>query len=68
MVRETKEIIRLNRKCDSVQVFVKNSQTYCIDSCKTTTLCGEVEVPEEHLDVSFLNNIKLVIFDRFCNL
>lgn len=51
MVRETKDVIRLNRKCDSVQVFVKQSQTYCIDSCKPVTMCGEVQVPEEHLDV-----------------
>lgn len=51
MVRETKDVIRLNRKCNSSQVFVKQSQTYCIDSCKTETMCGEVEVPEEHLDV-----------------
>ncbi|XP_062536228.1 leishmanolysin-like peptidase isoform X2 [Armigeres subalbatus] len=51
MVRQTKEIIRLNRKCESSQVFVKNSLTYCIDSCKSVTLCGEVQVPEDHLDV-----------------
>lgn len=71
MVRETKEVIRLNRKvtkrkelksilfkyqtqfqCESTQVFVKNSLTHCIDSCKPITMCGEVQVPEEHLDVS----------------
>lgn len=52
MVRQTKEIIRLNRKCESSQVFVKNSLTYCIDSCKPVTLCGEVQVPEDHLDVN----------------
>jgi leishmanolysin-like peptidase len=51
MVRETKEVIRLNRKCESTQVFVKNSLTHCIDSCKPITMCGEVQVPEEHLDV-----------------
>uniref|UniRef100_A0AAG5CW60 Leishmanolysin-like peptidase n=1 Tax=Anopheles atroparvus TaxID=41427 RepID=A0AAG5CW60_ANOAO len=51
MVRQTKEIIRLNRKCESSQVFVKNSMTYCIDSCKPITLCGEVQVPPDHLDV-----------------
>lgn len=52
MVRETKEVIRLNRKCESTQVFVKNSMTHCIDSCKPVTMCGEVQVPEQHLDVS----------------
>lgn len=51
MVRETKEVIRLNRKCASTQVFVKNSLTHCIDSCKPVTMCGEVQVPDEHLDV-----------------
>lgn len=51
MVRETKDVIRLNRKCDSSQVFVKHSQTYCIDSCKSITMCGEVQVPDQHLDV-----------------
>lgn len=41
------------RKCRSTQVFVKNSLTHCIDSCKEETMCGEVKVPEEHLDVSY---------------
>lgn len=40
-----------SRKCESSQVFVKDGLTHCIDSCKKTTLCGEVEVPEDHLDV-----------------
>lgn len=39
------------RKCESTQVFVKNSRTHCIDSCKAVTMCGEVQVPEKHLDV-----------------
>ncbi|XP_011181066.1 leishmanolysin-like peptidase isoform X1 [Zeugodacus cucurbitae] len=51
MVRETKGVIRLNRKCNSTQVFVKNGLTHCIDNCKKVTMCGEVEVPKEHLDV-----------------
>ncbi|XP_067617516.1 leishmanolysin-like peptidase isoform X2 [Eurosta solidaginis] len=51
LVRETKGIIRLNRKCNSTQVFVKNGLTHCIDNCKAVTMCGEVEVPKEHLDV-----------------
>jgi leishmanolysin-like peptidase len=50
-VRETKEAIRLNRKCESSQVFIKNSLTHCIDSCKAVTMCGEIQVPDEHLDV-----------------
>lgn len=37
------------RKCESSQVFVKNGLTHCIDSCKEVTMCGEAEVPREHL-------------------
>ncbi|XP_063992522.1 leishmanolysin-like peptidase isoform X2 [Diachasmimorpha longicaudata] len=51
MVRETKNTIRLNRKCESSQVFVKEHHTFCIDTCRSTTMCGEVAVPDEHLDV-----------------
>lgn len=56
MVRGKRGTIRLNRKCESSQVFVKNSLTHCIDSCKKSTLCGEVEVPAEHLDVCRICN------------
>lgn len=38
------------RKCNDTQIFVKNALTHCIDTCKERTMCGEVEVPEEHLD------------------
>lgn len=38
------------RKCNESQVFVKDSLTHCIDTCKEKTMCGEVEVPEQHLD------------------
>ncbi|XP_024887665.1 leishmanolysin-like peptidase [Temnothorax curvispinosus] len=51
MVRETKSTIRLNRKCESSQVFVKDHHTHCIDTCRPVTMCGEVRVPEDHLDV-----------------
>lgn len=30
---------------------MKNSITYCIDACKASTLCGEVLVPDKHLDI-----------------
>ncbi|XP_060515832.1 leishmanolysin-like peptidase [Cylas formicarius] len=49
-VRKTENIIRLTRKCSDSQVFVKNGQTYCIDVCSEKTMCGEVEVPDDHLD------------------
>ncbi|PBC31857.1 Leishmanolysin peptidase [Apis cerana cerana] len=51
MVRETKSTIRLSRKCESSQVFVKDHHTHCIDTCRPITMCGEVVVPEDHLDV-----------------
>lgn len=50
-VRRSENVIRLSRKCNDTQVFVKNGWTHCIDYCKEKTTCGEVEVPEEHLDV-----------------
>ncbi|KAJ3639882.1 hypothetical protein Zmor_003253 [Zophobas morio] len=49
-VRRVENVIRLTRKCNDTQVFVKNSLTHCIDTCKERTMCGEVAVPEEHLD------------------
>lgn len=49
-VRRTENVIRLSRKCNETQVFVKYDSTYCIDICKEKTTCGEVEVPEDHLD------------------
>nr|XP_034194018.1 leishmanolysin-like peptidase [Osmia lignaria] len=51
MVRETKGIIRLSRKCESSQVFVKDHHTHCINNCRPITMCGDVVVPENHLDV-----------------
>ncbi|XP_037950835.1 leishmanolysin-like peptidase isoform X2 [Teleopsis dalmanni] len=51
MVRQTKGVIKLNRKCNSTQVFVKDGETHCIDKCKDVTMCGEVVVPEQHLNV-----------------
>lgn len=38
------------RKCSDTQVFVKDGWTHCIDTCNEKTMCGEVEVPEDHLD------------------
>lgn len=49
-VRKVENVIRLTRKCNESQVFVKDSLTHCIDTCKEKTMCGEVEVPEQHLD------------------
>uniref|UniRef100_A0A6P7H2M7 Leishmanolysin-like peptidase n=1 Tax=Diabrotica virgifera virgifera TaxID=50390 RepID=A0A6P7H2M7_DIAVI len=42
--------IFLSRKCNDSQVFVNNGWTHCINTCKEKTECGQVEVPEGHLD------------------
>ena len=51
-VRKTEKRIRLSRKCEQNQVFFKSDDPhpYCKNNCEHT-MCGEVEVPEEHLDV-----------------
>ena len=43
----------LNRKCEQNQVFFKTGDPhpYCKNACEAHTMCGEVEVPEEHLEV-----------------
>ncbi|XP_018320626.1 leishmanolysin-like peptidase [Agrilus planipennis] len=55
-VRKVENVIRLTRKCNDTQIFIKNSLTHCIDNCLEKTMCGEVEVPEEHLDACRICN------------
>ncbi|CAG9855098.1 unnamed protein product [Phyllotreta striolata] len=55
-VRRTENVIRLTRKCADSRVFVKDGWTHCIDTCKEKTMCGEVEVPEDHLDACRICN------------
>jgi len=52
-VRKTENRIRLSRKCEQNQVFFKSGDPhpYCKNACESHTMCGEVEVPEEHLEV-----------------
>ncbi|XP_049813368.1 leishmanolysin-like peptidase [Schistocerca nitens] len=52
MVRKTENVIRLNRKCENNQVFYRkrDPHPYCKNSCEAKTMCGEVVVPEEHLE------------------
>ena len=58
MVRKTRSVIRLNRKCEDNQVFYRENEThpYCKNACDEHTMCGEVQVPEEHLDVCRMCN------------
>ncbi|XP_071451528.1 leishmanolysin-like peptidase [Hetaerina americana] len=51
MVRKTGNVIRLNRRCVGDRVFYRRRATYCMEACEAVTSCGEVRVPEEHLDV-----------------
>ncbi|XP_073966787.1 leishmanolysin-like peptidase, invadolysin isoform X3 [Choristoneura fumiferana] len=55
-VRKTGGPIRLNRKCPTRQVFVRGGRAHCIDSCAAETMCGEVRVPENHLNPCYVCN------------
>ncbi|CAN8013803.1 unnamed protein product [Ixodes persulcatus] len=52
MVRPTLVPIRLNRKCPNNQAFSPDQDPYlyCNEYCENVTTCGEVAVPEEHLE------------------
>lgn len=52
MVRPTLVPIRLNRKCPNNQAFSPDQDPYlyCNEYCEKVTTCGEVAVPEEHLE------------------
>lgn len=41
------------RKCENNQVFYRKGDphSYCKNSCEVKTMCGEVQVPEDHLEV-----------------
>ncbi|XP_045109228.1 leishmanolysin-like peptidase isoform X1 [Portunus trituberculatus] len=51
MVRKTESVIRLNRRCEKNQVFLLKGEPhpYCKSRCEAVTMCGEVQVPEQHL-------------------
>lgn len=51
MVRRAVSTIRLNRKCENNQLFYRRDEVYCKNACSEKTTCGEVEVPDEHLEV-----------------
>lgn len=48
--------IRLNRKCANNKAFFQTNRRgeihqYCVERCELITTCGEVTVPETHLEV-----------------
>ncbi|KAK4308425.1 hypothetical protein Pmani_019873 [Petrolisthes manimaculis] len=51
MVRRTESVIRLNRRCEKNQVFLIKGEPhpFCKSRCEPVTMCGEVQVPEQHL-------------------
>ncbi|XP_037292230.1 leishmanolysin-like peptidase isoform X2 [Manduca sexta] len=55
-VRKTGGPIKLNRKCPTRQVFVRDGRSHCIDQCNAETMCGEVRVPEKHLNPCYVCN------------
>ncbi|GIY81664.1 leishmanolysin-like peptidase [Caerostris darwini] len=52
LVRPMVVPIKLNRKCPNNQAFfpVNVSEQHCKERCENVTTCGEVVVPEEHLE------------------
>ncbi|KAK3597036.1 hypothetical protein CHS0354_022044 [Potamilus streckersoni] len=48
-VRATRVPIRLNRKCRNDNVTYKDGQRYCVDGCHPVTTCGDIQIPENHL-------------------
>jgi hypothetical protein len=56
------------RKCENNQVFYRKGEPYpyCKNACEARTMCGEVQVPEHHLEVRFitchvwLNHVRFV--------
>lgn len=51
MVRRAGSTIRLNRKCENNQLFYRKEEVYCKNACDERTMCGEVQVPPDHLEV-----------------
>ncbi|CAH2083494.1 unnamed protein product [Euphydryas editha] len=43
-------------KCPTRQVFIRGGRSHCIDTCSAETMCGEVRVPEHHLNPCYVCN------------
>ncbi|XP_064643669.1 leishmanolysin-like peptidase [Lineus longissimus] len=52
-VRQTVQPLKLVRQCETSYIRYKNDDPYhyCSDGCSPMTMCGEIRVPEDHLDV-----------------
>ncbi|ESP02771.1 hypothetical protein LOTGIDRAFT_212290 [Lottia gigantea] len=49
-VRQTAAPIRLKRKCENSHVGYRNQISCCYEGCSRKTVCGEIEIPNEHLE------------------
>ncbi|XP_029646723.1 leishmanolysin-like peptidase [Octopus sinensis] len=52
-VRATRVPIRLRRKCKSGKVGYENQTLFCRGECDKKTICGDITIPEEHLETCF---------------
>ncbi|XP_059146566.1 leishmanolysin-like peptidase [Physella acuta] len=49
-VRPSRVPIRLRRKCMTNQLKYKDRTAYCMYGCLNKTVCGDITIPEEHLE------------------
>lgn len=52
-VRATRVPIRLRRKCQTGKVVYKDQMQYCVGKCAKKTICGDITIPEEHLETCY---------------
>jgi leishmanolysin-like peptidase len=50
MVRPAVLPVRLNRQCSSIDVRYKDKTRFCVDGCSKSTTCGDILIPEQHLE------------------
>ncbi|BFZ22523.1 hypothetical protein BsWGS_25562 [Bradybaena similaris] len=49
-VRATNVPIKLRRKCLTNQVKFRGRTVYCMKGCQNRTVCGDITIPENHLE------------------
>ncbi|CAG5126698.1 unnamed protein product, partial [Candidula unifasciata] len=49
-VRGTNVPIKLRRKCLTNQVKFRGRTTYCMNGCQERTVCGDITIPQNHLE------------------
>ncbi|XP_046331043.1 leishmanolysin-like peptidase [Haliotis rufescens] len=49
-VRGTGAPIRLRKQCHSQRVRYNDTRVYCVGGCASQTVCGDIIIPEEHLE------------------